>query len=217
MKIFLIRHGESIQNIDDSIDIPDPDIYLTDHGIKQVEKTALRLKDYFINNHIDLDNARMWISPYLRTEQTADIINKQLHIKSIFQDPRLVEKDFGNFDGVSQSNWGKVDPITLKTMNKRYKSPRSRFFTRLPNGESPFDVYNRMSSFLETVYRDDNDPIFIVAHGDTIRCFIMRWLHKDVNWYFEEPNPHNASVILIDKDDNGKYAYKVIIDKEEVR
>lgn len=214
MKIFLIRHGESIQNISKEINIPDPDIYLTDEGVKQVEKTGIMLKEYLEKEKIDTKNARMWVSPYLRAEQTAAILNKYLKIESIFQDPRLVEKDFGNFDGIDYSKWNDIDPISTKCINKRYDSPRSRFFTRLPNGESPFDVYNRISSFIETIHRDENNPLFLVMHGDTMRCFIMRWLHKDIKWYYEEDNPHNASVYLIDKI-NGEYFYKKIIDNME--
>ncbi len=209
MKIFLIRHGESIQNFN-STDIPDPDVYLTEKGKKQANETAKKLKSYLVKNKIDISNARIWVSPYLRTEETADILNKELNIKSVYKDPRLVEKDFGLFDGVDKSKWSEIDSVTLKSIKKRYSTPRSRFFTRLPNGESPFDVYNRISSFIETIHRDNKDPLFIVMHGDTIRCFIMRWFHKDVSWYYEEPNPKNASVIIIDKKKD-KYFYKTII------
>jgi hypothetical protein len=39
----------------------------------------------------------------------------------------------------------------------------------------------------------------------------MRWLHKDLNWYYDESLPTNGSVILIDKNENNKYDYKTII------
>lgn len=210
MRIFLIRHGESIQNIGKSNNLPDPDIYLSDKGKEQARETSLKLKEYIKENNISLDNARMWVSPYLRTEETANIINQELMIKSVFQDPRLVEKDFGNYDGKDREEWESIDPVTIKTIRKRYDSVRSRFFTRMPNGESAFDVYNRMSGFIDTIFRDDKDPLFIVAHGDTIRCLIMRWFHKDIAWYYNEPTCNNASVTLIDKKDN-KYFYEMII------
>jgi broad specificity phosphatase PhoE len=212
MLIFLIRHGESIQNVGKGNGIIDPDIYLTDKGKRQAYTTGIKLKEYFLKNKIDTSNARMWVSPYLRTIQTAELINKSLNIKSVFEDPRIVEKDFGNFDGLEETKWEDIDSITLERMKNRYKSVRGRFFSRLPNGESPFDVYNRISTFIETIFRDDKDPIFIVSHGVTIRCFIMRFLHKDLEWFYNESNPTNASVIMIYKDENNKYDYKTVIE-----
>ncbi len=211
MKVFLIRHGESIQNIGKSEGIIDPDIYLTDKGKEQAYNTGIKLREYLDKNNIDISNSRMWVSPYLRTEQTAKAINESLNIKSVFYDPRLVEKDFGIYDGIDPSKWEEMDPIMFKWVDSRYQSIRGRFFSRLPNGEAPFDVYNRVSTFIETIFRDDKDPIFIVSHGATIRCLIMRWLHKDLNWYYDESLPTNGSVILIDKNENNKYDYKTII------
>lgn len=169
MRIFLIRHGESEQNVNGCSAVPDPDVCLTEKGKKQANETGKKLKKYLKEHDISLDNARMWVSPYLRTMETSEIINKHLNIKDVFQDPRIVEKDFGNFD-----------------------------------------VYNRVSGFIETIFRDNNDPLFIVCHGATMRCFIMRWLHKDIQWYYVENNPNNASVILIDKKE-GNYYYETII------
>jgi len=211
MKVFLIRHGESIQNVGESNGIPDPDIFLTDKGKEQAYNTGIKLKEYLLKNNIDISNSRMWVSPYLRTEETAKLVNESLNIKQFYYDPRLAEKDFGIFDGIACSKWEEIDPVTFRKLDSRYQSVRGRFFSRLPNGEAPFDVYNRISTFIETIFRDDKDPIFIVSHGDTIRCFIMRWLHKDLNWYYDESLPTNASVILIEKDENNKYKYESII------
>ncbi|MFA7689306.1 MAG: histidine phosphatase family protein [Bacilli bacterium] len=216
MMIFLIRHGESIQNVEMDNEItegmPDPDVYLTDKGMEQAYHTGVKLKEYLLENEIDSTNARMWVSPYLRTVQTAKLINESLNIESVFEDPRIVEKDFGNFGSIKKEKWKEIDPITLNTMVRKYESIRGRFFSRFPNGESPFDVYNRISTFIETIFRDDKDPIFIVSHGDTIRCLIMRFLHKDLNWYYDEKTPTNASVIMIYKNKNDKYNYKTVIE-----
>ena len=48
MKIFLIRHGESMQNTKENyqLGLPDHKVYLTDKGIKEANEAGLFLKQY---------------------------------------------------------------------------------------------------------------------------------------------------------------------------
>jgi broad specificity phosphatase PhoE len=67
-RIYFVRHGESTNNIkrkDGQIDLS-IDSELTNEGIKQAEKLALRF------NNIQID--RFFSSPYIRARQTADKI-----------------------------------------------------------------------------------------------------------------------------------------------
>ena len=50
--------------------------------------------------------------------------------------------------------------------------------------------------------------VFVVSHGTTIRAFVMMWLHKEVEWFENEPNPANCSIRLIGRDDNGRFEDK---------
>ena len=75
MRIFLVRHGESITNVDPSIyaSMPDHAIPLSDDGITQSIEAGRFLDDYL--GALPRDGAhfavRMWASPYRRTRQTA--------------------------------------------------------------------------------------------------------------------------------------------------
>ena len=59
MKIFLIRHGESMQNTKEnySIGLPDHKVYLTDNGKTEASLAGEFLLSYINNNNIDLSNS----------------------------------------------------------------------------------------------------------------------------------------------------------------
>ena len=86
MKIFLIRHGESMQNTKENykIGLPDHKVYLTDKGKEEAKSAGVFLIDYINNNNIDLSNSVMWVSPFQRTRETASIINEKLHVLFCF-------------------------------------------------------------------------------------------------------------------------------------
>ena len=69
---------------------------------------------------------------------------------------------------------------------KRERTRFGRFFYRFPNGESGLDVYNRVSSFIATMFRDTKTVhrkkknigkmnFVIVTHGLAVRLFLLRF------------------------------------------
>lgn len=72
---------------------------------------------------------------------------------------------------------------------------------------SPYDVALRTKQFIETIFRDKEENLFIVSHGTTIRTIIINWVHYSPKWVNSEPNMGNGSVRLIDADGE-KYIYK---------
>ena len=99
MKIFLIRHGESMQNTKENynIGLPDHKVYLTEQGKEEARLAGEFLKKYIEDNNIDISNSTMWISPYNRTRETASIINSILNIKKVKEDITLIEQQYGLF------------------------------------------------------------------------------------------------------------------------
>ena len=78
-RIFLIRHGQSLGNQDHTQHaiMPDHAIPLTEEGKRQVECARKVLEDWFNAGQFDDDykNIRMWVSPYERTRETAQILS----------------------------------------------------------------------------------------------------------------------------------------------
>jgi len=208
MRIFLIRHGETTMNIGDNYvaRVPDHLVSLTNNGIDQANAAGMWLSEYCSQNGICLDNARIWRSPYQRTRQTSDEFNKHLSIDGVFEDVSLVELQYGLFDSLHEDEWPVRFPEEYAHC-KRHWDNKGKFYLRFPNGESPFDVAQRVHSFMGTIKRDNADPLFIFTHGITLRCFLLRWFHYPPEWYESENNPKNCSIRLIEGGNDIGYIY----------
>lgn len=216
MRIFLIRHGESVANTgeNEKLGFADHRVVLTENGREQARKSAIALKEYLQDNNIDLSKARSWFSPYDRTKETMEIFNSVLNLDKhmdIREDISLTEQQFGLFDSIPDSKWEEMFPNEYRTWNM-FKSQKGKFWARLPMGESPFDVAVRVKNFFGTIKRDyeryEIDTLFIFTHGTTLRTFVMQYLHKTVEWYEEEHNPGNCWIRLIDDKEDMGYIYR---------
>lgn len=213
MRIFLIRHGESICNSGENFveRIPDHLVPLSEKGKEQSEEAGKWLFDYCTENAIDLKNARIWRSPFVRTRQTSELFNESLKIQSVMEDITLTEQQYGLFDSVPEEQWGELFPVEFAEYN-RLKTNRGRLYARTPMGESPFDVAIRVNQFIENIRRDNEkdgvETLFVFAHGTAIRAFLLRWFHYSPEWFEAEKNPRNCYIREIDETVDKGYIYK---------
>jgi len=82
MKIFFVRHGVTQGNIDGTWH--DDTMPITKHGMQQAKETGKALSKY---GTFDL----IICSPYLRTKQTMELINKELNVKKILYNDLIIE------------------------------------------------------------------------------------------------------------------------------
>ena len=199
MKLFLIRHGESMQNTKENqlIGLPDHKVYLTNKGKEQALLAGNFLKEYLEKYHINLFNSIMWVSPYERTRETAEIINNILRIKTVKEDYALVEQRYGLFDDKNVDDLRVLYPDQFNNYDKWYQN-EGKFYAKLPQGEAPMDVAIRTRLFLQDVYRDNNDVVFIVSHGTTLRTIVMNIMHYSPEWFSRDPKPENCSIRRVD-------------------
>jgi len=164
---YILRHGQTIYQKEGwGINYkPDenPNITLTEEGIKMVEVSVEKLKDLTAQagRNIDL----IFSSPYERTRQTAEIVAKAVGIKEIHFDKRLVDIDLGKFMGRSSED-----------SKKFYMDGSGNFDNKPEDGESWNDVRKRTQDFLEELenkYGGKN--ILIVSHADPI-WFLLGYL-----------------------------------------
>lgn len=195
-RIVLVRHGESQGNIDDCIyeTVPDHALHLTGRGRNQVIATGERLRAL-----IKDESLRMWVSPYVRTRETAALLDLGVSTDNMRLEPRLREQDWANFQ----------DPVQIKK-EKAIRNEYGHFWYRFTNGESGSDVYDRVSTFLESLHRnfaesDMEDNVVIVTHGLTMRLFCMRWFHWSVEYFESISNPHNGEFMVLTKEPDGRY------------
>lgn len=200
MKIFLIRHGESMQNTKENYEIglPDHKVYLTEKGKKEASEAGKFLKEYIEKNNINLEKAVLWVSPYERTRETAQIINSFLNIERIKEDITLIEQRYGLFSDKEINLIKSKYPEEFKHYDNYYQND-GKFYAKLPQGESPYDVALRTKQFINTIFRDDEEFLFIVSHGATIKTIIMNWFHYSPEWFNSESNLKNCSIRMIER------------------
>src|SRR5205809_4385442 len=169
-RIILIRHGESEGNTDRNVYSQKPDyaLLLTSKGMQQAANAGKCLVELVGN-----ENLQSYVSPLFRTKQTFQQIIK--HFKeeqySWKEEPRLREQEWGHLRSLEQCH--AVD---------KEREAYGTFYFRIPDGESAADVYDRVSDFFHTLFRDFEKPDFpsdavMITHGMTIRLFLMRWFH----------------------------------------
>lgn len=219
MKIFLIRHGESMQNTKENYEIglPDHKVYLTEKGKKEASEAGKFLKEYIEKNNINLEKAVLWVSPYERTRETAQIINSFLNIERIKEDITLIEQRYGLFSDKEINLIKSKYPEEFKHYDNYYQND-GKFYAKLPQGESPYDVALRTKQFINTIFRDDEEFLFIVSHGAAIKTIIMNWFHYSPEWFNAEPNLKNCSIRMIeriDKVSTEKYIYGGSVEEKQ--
>lgn len=197
-RIILIRHGESIGNIDKSVysRLPDYKLPLSKNGKIQAEDCGKNLKNITKN-----ESCMFYVSPLWRTRETYQGIVNSFDKKSILntEEPRIREQEWGHLKSVEECN--RID---------KERDEFGPFYYRIPNGESAADVFDRVSDFCGTLHRDFEkqdfpDNCIIVTHGMTIRLFLMKWFHWIVEDFDNLKNPDNCAIIILEKNENDKY------------
>ena len=197
-RIILVRHGRSAANDDPTVysRIPDYKIELVDQGREQARTAGDHIREI-----IGGESYGVYVSPYVRTVQTKNHIVEMIGRSPTFdyQDPCLREQDTGNLPGVLEAE-----------ANREARGRYGAFFYRFPNGESCADVYDRMSGFMNSLYRlfekdDSPDNLLIVTHSVAMRCFLSRWYHWTVEYFDSRPCLPNCHIALMTRRDDGAF------------
>lgn len=222
-RIILIRHGYSMgnDNADNYQKFGDSEIELHDKGWKQAINAGAFLKKYLTDNPgTSNGKPRIWSSPYVRTQQTTSgiIHGAKGHFNdcSIRETPLLVEQSFGIFSHLHDRLMQKEKMPAEAEFHSRGLG-QSRFMTQKPMGDSPFDIYKNVDLFLGTLHRDAQNnvqDIICVSHGVTTRVFPIRFMHLSMRSLEHFKNPNNCDVMILERDDNGKFSFIKVYDGE---
>jgi broad specificity phosphatase PhoE len=216
MNIFLIRHGESLAQSEGKQihqEMADHAIPLSERGHEQAREAGRFLRTHVHKRgHIEF---RLWLSPYKRTRETADELERVLSPSRMMLDRRehvlLCEQQFGLFDGIFDRDLANKYPKEYAHYDKCERFG-GRFWARMPLGESRFDVAQRVHQAFGTFHRDaekhDVRDLIIVCHGVTLRAFVMMWCHKSPEWFESEPNPPNCAIRHIRGQKDLDYIYE---------
>lgn len=215
--VWLVRHGESVGNLDTSVyqKIPDPEVSLTERGLQQARAvgrflaTSAHFRGYYQEPGI-----KLWVSPYARAEQTADAIKQALISEgfrvTVQEEIALAEQQFGILD-VREGHY--ISHVSLKSYPdfeaerayyKFYKAGGAKFWARPPQGESEFDVAMRVRPLCQVLRDSQWYHNVVISHSKTLRLLAMQWLGQTVDQFQAQMKPANCSVRwLCGNHDNG--------------
>lgn len=151
-ELFVVRHGETELNREGRLQgSGQPDLPINTTGIAEVLLIKQRLL-----THLD----RAYVSPSLRTRQTADILLRDRNIPRSIE-PDLCERNFGSLSGMLRSE---VNPEILA-----HDFDRGYDYRRF-GGDSHEEVTERIVGFLKRLAETPKDRcILLVTHRGVIR------------------------------------------------
>jgi len=193
VRIILLRHGQSLGNVDELAycRIPDHTLPLTDQGEREAEVAGTKIRELIGDGPV-----AAYVSPYRRTRRTFELLG--VDAERVVTEPRVREQDWGNLQ----------DPVQQEVL-KHQRHAFGHFFFRLPNGESGADVDDRVAAFLDVLedrmLRDDAHPktALIVSHGLTIRLLCRRLFGWSIELFESLSNVDTCEDRVLDHDGTG--------------
>ena len=191
MKLYLVRHGETIENTRKIV-------MGQRHGRlgKAGKLQAKRLANLFKKHKFDA----IYSSDLRRAADTAKEIAKY-HPHQIIYSKDLREGHFGKLQGKSRDY--------LKIV---FSDLPGTFMTKkAPGGESPIELKRRVKRFTNHLLKEHkNDSVLIITHGGVIRMFLAILKKISAKRVFESVKIQNAAGFLIAINKNKTVAVKKI-------
>lgn len=177
MKLLLIRHAESLGNVDQRIQ-GHQDLELSERGILQAQNLAVFLgKETWQPSHL-------YSSPLKRAVQTA-----QWLLTALPTQPEIQSKQ-----ELQELSNGILDGLTWQQAEAQYPDLAQALLTSseliaIPGAEPPQAARDRAQAFLQTLLRhhSNNHQIWIVTHGGFLQYLVAEILGSDRTWGISIP------------------------------
>lgn len=192
LSVYLLRHGETTYNADGNRYCGRTDASLTNKGIKQAVNVFNQLKDEKFD--------AVYSSPLSRACLTAQIATES---KEVQTDQRLIEVDFGKWEGKTKEEFTAEDPMLWEAWVNDPASAKAG-----GTGEIGSQVIERVDAFFnEMLQKHANQTIVVVAHNGVNRLYMAHKLGMELKNYrriFQE----NSAITFFELDDAGEITLK---------
>ena len=167
MTVYLIRHGETQSNVERRFQGRAP-VPLTARGREQAGRLAAFLASVPFSG-------KVFSSPALRAQQTAEILAKTLQVEVMSADA-LAEVDCGSWQGQTFTQ--------VEAQDERYAQWRSTpTIFKFPAGETLGEVQKRVGTFFDRAVSEHRGTnLVMVSHAATLTALvahIFRWSLAD--------------------------------------
>lgn len=170
MKIYLIRHSESIDDIENCYGgIADFD--LTENGKDKVKEYKKEIDSYGIE--------RIYTSPYKRAYQTAQILNKDMKVEQkVIEDIRELNS-YGILSGINKEL--AKDIFSYVFQKEEYKNTGYYFGKTFLGGEDIEEFDKRVKQAISSIIKDSEglNTIAIVTHGNVHKSIFKNIFNVD--------------------------------------
>ncbi len=171
VKIYLVRHAESVANTRGIYQGQTYDTELSVRGKSQAQALAQCFKR--------ISFSRVIASPLKRTMQTATIVALNKHLP-VQVEPQIIETNHGDWEG-------KHKEIIKKTWPWIYRK-WSRFpsSTKFPQGEHFLETQKRVLEWWQLFCQNISSDTLVMSHDNIIRIIVARILNRKLNkiWKF---------------------------------
>ncbi len=176
-RIYITRHGESQWNVEGKVQGA-TDTPLTQRGIEQAYELAWTIQKEMLQ--ID----EILHSPLSRAADTARIIAQETGLP-ISVEPRLIEQNFGEFEG---HEWAKHPGV--------FHEAKKQFACDYNGGESMLRLGQRIYNLLDELKersRNENKTFLLITHGGIARM-AHSYFFSETNEEFSSTNIENCEV-----------------------
>jgi broad specificity phosphatase PhoE len=186
--IYLMRHAQSVVNVERRLTCHDLQGGLTARGREQAQQAAEWLRDKNIQT--------MYTSPFQRASETAAIVSATLGLSPVV-DEALREIHCGDFDGKSsKSDWACY--MTIFSLWRR-----GEWDAGYPGGETFREAFERYATFLKALPQDKT--ALVVSHAG-IALAVVPLLCVNAAALQRIDIQDNTGFVLLDHYDSQRFA-----------
>ena len=192
LNVYLLRHGETTYNADGNRYCGRTDASLTNKGIQQAEGVYQRLKEEIID--------AVYSSPLNRAHLTAQIATGN---KQVQADERIIEVDFGNWEGKTKEEFIAEDPSLWEAWKQDPETAKAG-----GTGETGAAVIERVNAFFnEMLQKHVNQTIVVVGHNGINRLYMAYKLGMQLKLY-HRISQENSAITFFELDSVGEFTLK---------
>lgn len=177
--LILLRHGAA--EMPENTCVGQLDVPLTHGGRKAIATLARQWP-------CDVPT-RIYCSDLQRARDSATEIADALNLP-FYQDKRLREIDFGEWEGQHWDCIHKADPLLMKQWGNDWVN------TAPPRGENVLQMFERVTQFLAQIRREPPQPTLIVAHAGSLRTLLCALHDRPIDALFSYDIPHATPITL---------------------
>ena len=190
MKLYFVRHGRTIWNLEGRFQGASGDSPLLSESIDILKQLGQHLKKI----HFDT----IYSSDLPRAVKSAEIIQSQLQapcpLKSI---PDLREWQLGKLEGLKIATLNAIYPQQIKA----FRSNLAQFDTKMFEAESLYSTTQRTIRFIKSLKESSAERILIVGHGANLTASLRTLLGYKEAHLRKDGGLANASLTILDTED----------------